>query len=562
MTEWIFACPDWLTRMKAGKSLIPILPLDQKEADRAVAIFNKLHLPDVPKQPALGDSVGEWQRDIVRSVFGSLDQKTQNRLVPEMFVMVPKKNSKTTGGAAIMMVALLMNMRPRAEFILVGPTQEVADLAFQQASGMIDADPDGYLQKRFHVQEHLKTIIDLRNRAKLKIKTFDLKVMTGAKPAGVLVDELHQISSNSFATRVLRQIRGGLIANPEAFLIFITTQSDEPPSGVFKTELQFARAVRDGRVTESRMLPMIYEFSEEQQTSPDRPWLDVKNWPQVLPNLNYSITLDRLLSDFHEAKEKGEEELRVWASQHLNVEIGLALHNDRWRGADYWLDAGLENLTLDELLGRSEVVTVGVDGGGLDDMLGLAVMGRDRKTSEWLLWNHAWLDKAVLDLRKDIAEKLVDFERDGDLTFCTEPTQDLRQLVDIVERIKKAGLLPEKLAVGLDPYAISSLVDELSNRKIEGDQIVAIRQGSALSPASWGMERKLKDGTLWHSNSRMMAWCVGNARVEQRGNAVLITKQVAGKCKIDPLVASFNSMMLMSRNPVPSKKSYQMLFVT
>jgi ribosomal protein S21 len=52
------------------------------------------------------------------------------------------------------------------------------------------------------------------------------------------------------------------------------------------------------------------------------------------------------------AREKGEEELRIWASQHLNVEIGLALHNDRWRGADYWLQAKLEGLTLDELLER------------------------------------------------------------------------------------------------------------------------------------------------------------------------------------------------------------------
>jgi len=549
---WDFSCPDWLARLKAGRSLMPDLPLDAGEADRAVGIFDKLRLPDVPERPALREAAGEWQRDIVRAVFGSLSGDGE-RQVPEIFALVPKKNSKTTGGAAIMVTALLMNKRPRAEFILVGPTQEVADLAFQQAAGMIDADPEGYLQKRFQVQEHIKTIVDRRTKAKLKIKTFDLKVMTGSKPAGVLVDELHLMSGISFASRVIGQIRGGLLPNPEAFLIFITTQSDAPPAGVFRAELHYARGVRDGRIKNSRMLPFLYEFSEKQQTSPDRPWRDPANWPQVLPNLGLSITMDRLLADYDSAREKGDEEERRWASQHLNVEIGLALHSDRWRGADYWEAAADRSLTLESLLDRSEVIVAGVDGGGLDDLLGLALLGRDKVTKDWLLWTRAWVQSDVLNLRKDIAETLRDFEQDGDLVICETATQDVEELADLIAQINDAGLLPDKVGVGLDPYAIAAIVDALGERGIKGETLAAVRQGSALSPAFWGMERKLKDGTFWHAGSRMMAWVVGNARTEQRGNAVLITKQVAGKAKIDPLVAAADGVMLMSKNPLATK---------
>ncbi|MGJ8529825.1 terminase large subunit [Maritalea sp.] len=549
--EFQFSCPDWVERLKSGKSLIPDLPLNKKEANRAVGMFNKLCLPDVIGTPTMEVAAGDWFRDIVGAVFGSCD-KDNRRHVGEVFALVPKKNSKTTGGAGIMIVALLMNKRPRAEFLLIGPTQKIADLAFQQASGMIAADPAGYLQKRFQVHAHIKEIVDLDNGAVLKVMTFDMKVLTGSKATGILIDEVHILSKISYATNVIGQLRGGLLPRPDGFLIFITTQSDDAPAGVFLAELKFARAVRDGAITgrAARVLPVLYEFSEAVQTDPKKPWMDPAIWPWVLPNLGLSIQIEDLLADFEQSKLKGEEELRRWASQHLNIQIGLALHNDRWRGADYWLNAADKCLTLEELIERSEVATVGIDGGGLDDLLGLCVIGRCKETKQWLFWFHAWAQRDVLKLRKEIAEKLCDFERDGDLTFCDGGTEDIMGVADIVDQIYDAGLLPEKHAVGFDPQGVAAMVDELANRGIEGDMVVGIAQGFRLSSAVWGMERKLKDGTMKHDGSAMMNWCVGNAKPNQAGNGVLITKETAGKSKIDPLCAGFDAFKLMERNPV------------
>jgi len=41
----------------------------------------------------------------------------------------------------------------------------------------------------------------------------------------------------------------------------------------------------------------------------------------------------------------------------------------------YWDDAQDDSLTLEALIARSEVITLGVDGGGDDDLCGAVVLG-------------------------------------------------------------------------------------------------------------------------------------------------------------------------------------------
>lgn len=551
------SCPDWFERLQAGKTPIPDLPLNEAQADKAVGIFDRLRLPDVPGQPLMREAAGDWNRDVLRAIFGSVETDAMgvviSRTIRYFMELVPKKNAKTTNGAAIMLTALLMNKRPRADYLLVGPTQETADLAFSQAVGMIEADEEGYLQKRFQVQEHKKTIVDRHNKAKLKIKTFDNKVMTGSKPVGVLIEELHELGKFHYAAKVLTQIRGGIIANPEGFIIYITTQSDEPPTGVFRMELDYARDIRDGKVA-GDMLPILYEFPIAMQADETMPWKNKANWPLVLPNLGRSIHLESIDRLLIAAESKGAEEVALCASQHLNVEVGIALHRDRWAGVEYWLGAkDPEPITLESIVERCDVAVAGIDGGGLDDLLGLSICGRDRITKDWLFWYRAWAHKIVFERRKDIADKLQQFARDGSLIICEHPTQDIEELVGVIDTIHQAGLFPEKYGIGLDPVGVAAITDEIAGRGIDPELMVAVPQGYKLSGTIKGFERKLMDGTIWHDGSPMMIWCAGNAKAEVRGSATLITKQVSGTAKIDPLLAGFNAFSLMSRNPVAAQ---------
>ena len=69
-------------------------------------------------------------------------------------------------------------------------------------------------------------------------------------------------------------------------------------------------------------------------------------------------------------------------------------------------------------------------------------------------------------------------------------------------------------------------------------------------------ERRLAGKRLIHAGRPLMAWCVGNAKIVQAGNAVTITKQASGSAKIDPLMALFDAVQLLSLNPVAQGRSF------
>lgn len=543
--EWSTAVPDWRDRIRERRSLIPALPLHEAVAAKALRIFKRLRVPDLIGMPTYGEVCEPWVFDLVRAIFGAYDPETRRRAIREAFVLIPKKNGKSSIAAAIIVTAAIMNERPEAQIFLIAPTIEVAKIAFNQAWGIIRADQD--LSRVFHAQEHLKQITHRISRAVIGIKAADTDVVTGGKASFVLVDETHEFAKKSKAESIFLELRGGFASRAEGFLLQITTQSKEPPAGVFLQELTRARAVRDGKLS-LPILAVLYELPEDMVER----WQDQATWPLVNPNLGVSVDPGYLADQLEAARADGPHSLALLASQHFNVEIGVGLRARSWIGAQFWGGAEEAGLTLDEILDRSEVAVCGVDGGGLDDLLGLAVIGRCRKTKHWLTWAHAWAHPEVLELRPEIAARLRDFAAVGDLTIVGDGdrTGDVTGVADLVARVLAADLLPEKAAVGLDPAGVSAILDELTMRGVSDDQMVAVGQGYRLSPAIWGLERKLKDGTFRHGGQPMMNWVLGNAKTEQRGSAVIVTKETAGKAKIDPLVAIFNAFMLMARNPV------------
>lgn len=547
--EWSTACPDWERRLLARESIIPP-PIFPEQAEQALAIFRQLRVVDLPGKPTFGECSEQWVFDYVAAIFGGYDAETGKQLIREYGLLISKKNTKSTIAAGIMLTAVILCWREDEEHLILAPTKEVADNSFKPAAGMVRADDE--LSALFHVQDHVRTITHRVTKASLKVVAADTDTVSGKKSGRILVDELWLFGKQSKAEAMFMEATGGQVSREEGWVIYLTTQSDEPPAGVFKEKLNYWRDVRDGKVHDPKTLGVLYEFPQAMVES--RGYMEPANFYVTNPNIGRSVSAEWLEDNLRKNQHKTDGAFQQFLAKHLNIEIGLNLRSDRWAGADFWERQGLEPaISVDWLIEHCEVIDAGIDGGGLDDLLGLALVGRHKTTGKWYLWAHAWAHPSVLERRKSEAARFRDFERAGDLTIVESMGDDVFEVAEVIGQVEQSGLLDK---VGCDPAGLGGILEALADADVPQDKVIGISQGWKMTGAIKTTERKLAEGALIHAGRPLMAWCVGNAKVEPKGNAIVITKQAAGTAKIDPLMATFNAVTLMSLNPEGVGKSF------
>jgi len=572
----------------AGQSLIPCPPLFPDEASEALGYFNQLRVIDVAGEPLFGEIARPWVTDFVASIFGACDPETGRRMIKEFFLLISKKNGKSTLAAGIMVTALLLNWRKSAEFIILAPTIKVANNSAKAAMDMVDSDPD--LKVYLKTVAHERKIEHRITGATLSIVAADATTVTGIKATGVLIDELWLFGKQARAEEMLREATGGLMSRPEGFVIALSTQSDEPPTGVFKDWLERFRKIRDGEIVAPRALGLLYEFPEAMIRS--EAYKRPENFYVTNPNMGASVDEETLLAEFEKERQKGTKSLIGFYAKHLNVQPGMAARSDSWAGSEFWEKRADKTLSLEEILTRCEVIIIGLDGGGLDDLYGMTVLGRESTVVEvkaedegeeddgeqpvngnlrvkrWLSWSHAWAQDIVLERRKAIASKLRELERAGELTILRNGEiaenglpADIAGIMEVVCRIRDEGLL---CCVAVDPSGLGELVEALAeeeiiedNREFGQNYVIGAPQGYAMMNALKTAERKLANGSLIHADQALMDWCVGNLKIEATATAIRATKQHAGDAKIDPAMALFNAVTVMATNPDAIRSVYE-----
>lgn len=109
---------------------------------------------------------------------------------------------------------------------------------------------------------------------------------------------------------MLREATGGQVSRPEGFTIYLSTQADEQPAGVFKSKLNYFREVRDGKIEDRKSLPVLYEFPEAMIEGGD--FLKPANFYVTNPNLGVSVDQEWLEDEYRKVENADDGAKQVF----------------------------------------------------------------------------------------------------------------------------------------------------------------------------------------------------------------------------------------------------------
>lgn len=158
---------------------------------------------------------------------------------------------------------------------------ESAKIVFNHINEAILADP--HIKKAFKTNVQARSLTHIESGIVIQVLPPKLNRAVGLRPGLLVVDELHEAARQNEFEEALTQLRQGGKNWRDFCQISITTAPVDKGEGYYVDWLTRARAVRDGKVVNPRLLPALFEFPVLQ-----RPELDIenpKNWFFGMPSL-------------------------------------------------------------------------------------------------------------------------------------------------------------------------------------------------------------------------------------------------------------------------------------
>lgn len=249
-----------------------------------------------------------WQWCIYANIFCWKSVENDRRRYREVFVLVPRKNGKTSAlGAIPTLYMFFCDPEKRSQAYCCAADTEQASVNFRHAGYMIEQNSrlisrlrNGKINRSTRSWEH-------NDGSTFKVLSSVAETKHGLSPSFVYIDEIHAHPDSELIDVMIT----GTAARRQPLIIYTTTADYDRPS-VCNDLYDRAKAICTGIQTDPTFYPVIYEASISDN------WEDERVWKRANPNYGKSIYPEHFEQMVRTAKNNPSQ-LNKFLRLHLNI---------------------------------------------------------------------------------------------------------------------------------------------------------------------------------------------------------------------------------------------------
>lgn len=504
-----------------------------QEAERAIR-FAARHCRHVEGERA-GQPVilEDWQKAIVGNLFG-WQRPDGTRRYREAFVLIPRKNGKSTLAAIIVLYSLYCDGEAGNQTISAAADRDQAALVYGIGRRMVEQDAE--LSRHAKIYSASKTIVIESQGSFWRAISAEAGTKHGLNPHIVIYDELHAAPDRELVD-VLATGQG---ARRQPLFVSITTADYDRPS-ICNDKYKYAQAVRDNQGEPDKpghdpsFLPVIYEAPQAAD------WTAETVWHTANPNLGISVSLDYLRRECQRAKEEPSFE-NTFRRLHLNQRTEQA---QRWLQLEQWDKCGHDPEPLD-----GAECYAGLDLSTTTDFSALVLYFPATKGIIPFFWIPADTAKRR-ETRDRIPAPL--WATQGHVYLTGGNVVDYEQIRATVQELGKKHRIK---AIAYDPWNATQLAQTLQD--VDGYKMIEFRQGfKSMNEPAKAFERMIVSTELRHYRNPCLRWMVSNVSASSDPAGNIKPDKAKSTGRIDGVVAAIMGIGLAGTAPTARTSVYE-----
>ena len=511
----ILACMRHLSDLKKAQTKSYEYYYDDTEVERIRLFAENFCRHSKGKWAGQPVKLSDWQLFFLGCLFGWKRKIDNNRRFKYFYVQVAKKNGKSTLLAVVGIYMLVCDGEAGAEIYSAATTRDQAKIIFNEAKNMINKSPE---LKSLLTVNNLNISFD-NTASFFRPLSADDKTLDGLNTHCALIDEMHAHKNSAVYDNLVSSIM-----SREQPIIGVITTAGLNPQCFCKEQYDYYKNVLNGTVENDETFIYIAELDEGDD------WNNENVWIKANPNLNVSVFLNHLQTEYKTAKEMKSKQ-NSFKCKNLNMWVS---DTTSWANMEKY-SAAADRLTKEQLIGRQ--CYIGCDLATRNDLASVVAefpLGRlDGGKDCYAAIHHSFMpEDRVWELSQ---EHNFNYQQYIDEGYITATPGGIVDFDYIEEYIKKLYRDYEVLETCLDPWSASQLE---KNLLAEGMKVVEVRQGFfTLSEPTKDMEGAIYDKRLTHYNDPVLKWAVGNVVINSDENDNVRPNKKKSRFKIDPAMA-------------------------